>query len=69
MAKGNVKWFNDAKGYGFISRQDGHDVFVHHTAIIGEGYRTLSEGQEVEFDILEGPKGLQAANVKKPVAA
>jgi CspA family cold shock protein len=69
MAKGNVKWFNDAKGYGFISRQDGPDVFVHHTAIIGEGYRTLSEGQEVEFDILEGPKGLQAANVKKPVAA
>lgn len=69
MAKGNVKWFNDAKGYGFISRQDGPDVFVHHTAIIGDGYRTLSEGQEVEFDILEGPKGLQAANVKKPVAA
>lgn len=69
MAKGNVKWFNDAKGYGFISRQDGPDVFVHHTAIIGEGYRTLSEGQEVEFDILEGPKGLQAANVKKPIAA
>ena len=65
MAKGNVKWFNDAKGYGFISRQDGPDVFVHHTAIIGDGYRTLSEGQEVEFDILEGPKGLQAANVKK----
>lgn len=69
MAKGNVKWFNDAKGYGFISRQDGPDVFVHHTAIIGDGYRTLSEGQEVEFDILEGPKGLQAANVKKPVVA
>lgn len=69
MAKGNVKWFNDAKGYGFISRQDGPDVFVHHTAIIGDGYRTLSEGQEVEFDILEGPKGLQAANVKKPLAA
>ena len=69
MAKGNVKWFNDAKGYGFISRQDGPDVFVHHTAIIGDGYRTLSEGQEVEFDILEGPKGLQAANVKKPSVA
>ncbi len=65
MAKGNVKWFNDAKGYGFISRMDGPDVFVHHTAIVGEGYHTLSEGQEVEFDILEGPKGLQAANVKK----
>jgi CspA family cold shock protein len=65
MAKGNVKWFNDAKGYGFISRPDGPDVFVHHSAIIGDGFRTLSEGQEVEFDILEGPKGLQAANVKK----
>lgn len=65
MAKGNVKWFNDAKGYGFITRTDGPDVFVHHTAIIGEGYRTLSEGQEVEFDITEGPKGLQASNVKK----
>lgn len=65
MANGNVKWFNDAKGYGFISRTDGPDVFVHHTAIIGEGYRTLSEGQEVEFEIMEGPKGLQASNVKK----
>lgn len=68
MAKGNVKWFNDAKGYGFISRPDGPDVFVHHTAIQGEGYRTLAEGQEVEFDITEGPKGLQASNVKKAVA-
>ncbi len=65
MAKGNVKWFNDAKGYGFISRPDGPDVFVHHSAIVGDGFRTLSEGQEVEFDIMEGPKGLQAANVKK----
>ena len=65
MAKGNVKWFNDAKGFGFISRQDGADVFVHHTAIQVEGYRTLSEGQEVEFDITEGPKGLQATNVRK----
>jgi CspA family cold shock protein len=68
MAKGNVKWFNDAKGYGFISRADGPDVFVHHTAIQGEGYRTLAEGQEVEFDITEGPKGLQASNVKKTAA-
>lgn len=65
MAKGNVKWFNDAKGYGFISRPDGPDVFVHHTAIVGEGFRTLSEGQPVVFDIMEGPKGLQAANVNK----
>jgi CspA family cold shock protein len=65
MASGNVKWFNDAKGYGFISRQDGPDVFVHHTAIQSEGFRTLSEGQEVEFDIVEGPKGLQASNVRK----
>jgi CspA family cold shock protein len=65
MAKGSVKWFNDAKGYGFISRADGPDVFVHHTAIQGEGFRTLAEGQEVEFDIVEGPKGLQAANVRK----
>ena len=65
MAKGNVKWFNDAKGFGFISRSDGADVFVHHTAINGEGYRTLSEGQEVEFEITEGPKGLQATNVRK----
>jgi len=65
MAKGTVKWFNDAKGYGFISRPDGPDVFVHHTAIQSEGFRTLSEGQEVSFDIVEGPKGLQAANVTK----
>lgn len=65
MAKGNVKWFNDAKGFGFISRADGADVFVHHTAIQVEGYRTLSEGQEVEFEIMEGPKGLQATNVRK----
>lgn len=65
MATGNVKWFNDAKGYGFISRPDGPDVFVHHTAIQGEGFRTLSEGQQVEFDVVEGPKGLQASNVRK----
>ncbi|HXJ18780.1 MAG TPA: cold shock domain-containing protein [Polyangia bacterium] len=65
MATGKVKWFNDAKGYGFIAREDGPDVFVHHTAIMAEGFRSLSEGQEVEFDITEGPKGLQAANVRK----
>ena len=65
MATGTVKWFNDAKGFGFISRTDGADVFVHHTAIRAEGFRTLAEGQQVEFDIVEGPKGLQAANVSK----
>lgn len=65
MATGNVKWFNDAKGFGFISRADGPDVFVHHTAIVGEGFRSLSEGQQVEFDVVEGPKGLQASNVRK----
>jgi cold shock protein len=65
MATGKVKWFNDAKGFGFIAREDGPDVFVHHTAIMAEGFRSLSEGQEVEFDITEGPKGLQAANVRK----
>jgi len=65
MATGKVKWFNDAKGYWFIARDDGPDVFVHHTAIQSEGFRSLSEGQTVEFDITEGPKGLQAANVRK----
>jgi CspA family cold shock protein len=65
MAIGRVKWFSDSKGYGFIERDDGEDVFVHYTAIKGEGFRSLSEGQEVEFDIVQGPKGLQAANVNK----
>ena len=62
---GKVKWFNDAKGYGFIERPDGDDVFVHYTAITGTGFRSLTEGQEVEFDIVDGPKGKQAANVTK----
>ncbi len=64
MATGTVKWFNDAKGFGFIVREDGPDLFVHHTAIAAEGFRSLSEGQQVEFDITEGPKGLQATNVR-----
>ena len=74
MAKGNVKWFNDSKGYGFISvansdGQNAQDVFVHHTAILSEGYRSLAEGQEVEFELLEGDRGLQAANVMKIAVA
>ena len=66
MEKGTVKWFNDAKGYGFISQEGGEDVFVHHTAIQMDGFRTLKEGERVEFDVTQGPKGLQAANVRKP---
>jgi cold shock protein len=62
---GTVKWFNGAKGYGFIAREDGEDVFVHFSAIQGEGYRNLEEGERVEFSIQKGPKGLQAANVTK----
>jgi len=65
---GKVKWFNDAKGYGFIERPDGDDVFVHYTAIQGTGFRSLSEGQEVEFEVVDGPKGKQAANVSKVAA-
>lgn len=64
MAKGKVKWFNESKGYGFITTEDGKDVFVHYTGIKGEGFRTLMEGQEVEFDIVAGNKGDQAVNVK-----
>jgi CspA family cold shock protein len=65
MATGTVKWFSPEKGYGFISRSDGDDVFVHFSAIEGEGYRNLEEGQSVEFDIIQGPKGLQASNVRR----
>jgi cold shock protein len=65
MAIGTVKWFNDAKGFGFISQESGEDVFVHHTAINMDGFRTLKEGERVEFDVAQGPKGLQAANVRK----
>jgi cold shock protein len=64
LTQGTVKWFSNEKGYGFISRTDGEDVFVHFTAISGDGYRTLAEGQSVEFDIVDGPKGKQAANVR-----
>ena len=62
--QGTVKWFSDEKGFGFISREDGDDVFVHHTAIQAEGFRTLAEGQRVEFDVTQGQKGAQAANVR-----
>jgi CspA family cold shock protein len=65
VEQGTVKWFNNAKGFGFISREGAPDVFVHHTAIMAEGFRTLSEGERVEFEIVQGPKGLQAANVRR----
>ncbi len=65
MAKGTVKWFNDAKGFGFISQENGQDVFVHHTAIVATGFRSLTEGEPVEFEITQGPKGLQASQVRK----
>ena len=65
MAQGTVKWFNDSKGYGFISQEGGEDVFVHHTAIQMDGFRSLSEGDKVEFEVAKVPKGLQAQNVRK----
>ena len=65
MAQGNVKWFNDAKGYGFISQEDGEDVFVHFSAIQAQGFKSLAEGDRVEFEVTRGPKGFQAANVRK----
>ena len=65
MAQGSVKWFNDSKGFGFIQQDGGEDVFVHHSAIQAQGFRSLSEGDRVEFEVTKGPKGLQAANVRK----
>jgi len=65
MEQGTVKWFNAAKGFGFISREGGEDVFVHFKSIVGEGYKSLNEGDKVQFDVEKGPKGLQATNVSK----
>ena len=65
MAKGIVKWFSNEKGYGFVTPENGKDVFVHHSSIKGEGYKSLAEGAQVEFDIVQGPKGEQAANLVK----
>ncbi len=65
MAQGKVKWFNGQKGYGFITTDEGEDVFVHYSAINGSGFRTLDQGQRVSFEVMQGPKGLQASNVSK----
>ena len=65
MANGKVKWFNDAKGFGFLEQESGDDVFCHFSAISGEGFKSLQEGDDVEFDVVNGPKGLQAANVRR----
>ena len=65
VMEGTVQWFNNTKGYGFIGRENGPDVFVHYTGIVGEGYKTLNEGDRVEFEIIQGPKGPQAGNVIK----
>lgn len=65
MANGTVKWFNDSKGFGFLEQDNGEDVFCHFSAITGDGFKSLQEGDDVEFEIVKGPKGLQAANVRK----
>lgn len=65
MAQGTVKWFNDAKGFGFITQESGEDVFVHFSAVAAQGFKSLAEGDQVEFEVTRGPKGLQAANVRK----
>jgi len=65
MVKGKVKWFNDSKGFGFLEQENGDDVFVHFSAITGDGFKSLAEGDEVTFEVTKGPKGLQAANVTK----
>jgi len=65
MTKGTVKWFNESKGFGFITKEDGEDIFVHHTSISGSGFKSLTEGQTVEFDVEKTPKGLRATNVVK----
>ena len=65
MIKGKVKWFNDSKGFGFLEQENGEDVFCHFSAITGDGFKSLQEGDDVEFEVVKGPKGLQAANVRK----